>query len=170
MQMDPVFENDGCLFWYEPIDLFPTTHVFSEELFCGPMDSILLLYLCNSFDDFKTMVRNNGPLVGASDYQIEVVWNELNDHAFMESPGLTRAGFEVHGNILENLANVDNQKLMLDMLTLYCEDENWQDALGPEPAEVKPRIDERHALVIPGDEDLIALAVNLYNKGAYNEI
>jgi hypothetical protein len=170
MQMEQIFDDGYSLFWYEPTDLCSTTQVFYSQLAsAGPIE-IPLLFLCTSFDDFDLMVRNGGPLVKASADEVRALWIELNDHAFQESRGTVDAGFEVQGSILDYLADDHYRKLMLAMLRLYCEDEGWQETPGPEPAGVRFRIEGKTALAIPGDEDLVALAINLFNKGAFEMV
>jgi hypothetical protein len=172
MQMEQVFKDGSSLFWYEPADLHPTTLVFwySECGEAGGPFEISLLYLCTSFDDFQTMVRNSAAMAGASVDEIQALWTELSDHAFQQSPATAAAGFELQGTILDYLADDYYQRLMLAMLAFYCENKNWQDILGPEPAVVASRLEGKTALAIPGDEDLVALAINLFNSGADAEV
>ncbi|WP_148208166.1 hypothetical protein [Methanosphaerula palustris] len=168
--MEQIFDDGYSLFWYEPTDLCSTTRVFYSQLAsAGPIE-VPLLFLCTSFDDFDLMIRNGGPLVAASTDEVGALWTELNDHAFQESRGTADAGFDVQGSILDYLADDHYWKLMLAMLGLYCDEPGWQETLGPEPAEVRSRIEGKTALVIPGDEDLVALAINLFNRGAYEMV
>lgn len=172
MQMEQVFNDGSSLFWYESTDIHPTTLVFWHSecgVACGPIE-ISLLFLCTTFEDIETMVRNCGPMAEASVDEIEELWADLKKHAFHESPETAEAGFEVQGTILDYLADDYYQRLMLAMLGFYCENTSWQDTLGPEPAVVRSRLEGKQELVIPGDEDLVALAINLFNKGADAEV
>lgn len=204
-------DDEVTLFWYQPGDVFPTTHVFGRwegGVDCGPCAGISLLFLNNSINDFNMVFsslkygatdasegedkvlyadrhidafasklleiqkRNGGrSMRGVSGDEVRVLLGELNDHVFWATPGMeiTDAGLEGHGTMVDYLADEENQKLLLDILWLYADDPNWQDIHGPAPAVVRSRIRGKTALVLPGDEDLVALAINLYNKGAYEE-
>lgn len=203
--------DDVTLFWYEPADVFSTTHVFGRwegGVACGPCVGISHIFLNNSVEDFDTVfsslryganetpmgedevayaerhinafheglraleARSGGSLSGASGDEVRALLKELNEHVHWATPGMeiTGAGIEGHGTVVDYLADDENQKLLLAMLALFCEDADWQDTLGPKPAVVCSRLEGKTALVIPGDEDLVALAINLYNKGAYDEV
>lgn len=161
MQMEPVFNDGSSLFWYEPADLHPTTQVFWHSECgeaCGPF-ALSLLFLCTSFEDFETMVRNSAPMAGTPVDEIQALWTDLSRHAFLESPATADAGFKVQGTIPDYLADDYYQRLMLAMLAFYCENKNWQDTPGLEPAVVRSWLEGKTALAIPGDEDQIALAL-----------
>lgn len=124
------------------------------------------------FDRLRYLeARSGGSLAGATGGEVQSLLNELNEHVFLATPGMAiaGAGLEGHGTVLDYLADEWNQELGLAMLEHYCEDSNWQDVLGPDPAVVRSQIEGKKTLVIPGDEALLALAINLYNKGAYEE-
>lgn len=203
--------DDVTLFWYEPTDLYSTTHVVGRwegGVACGPCAGISLIFLNNSVEDFDMgfsslrygangapdgedevlyaerhvnlfydglralEARSGGSLAGASGDEVKALLSELNEHVFWATPGMeiTEAGIEGHGTMVDYLTDDENQQLLLAMLRLYCEDTDWQDTPGPKPVVVCSRLEGKTALVIPGDEDLVALAINLYNKGAYEEV
>lgn len=203
-------DDEVTLFWYEPTDITPTTHVFGRSecgVGCGPGLDMSFVFLANSVADIETVfsafrhgakdaatgedevayadrqmqaffdrlheleAEDNGSLANVPGDVITKLLGELDEHAYLATPGMavTNTGLEGHGMIVDYLADDWNQKLALGMLKLYCEDTCWQDALGPEPAVVCSQIEGKKALVIPGDEALVALAINLYNKGAYDE-
>lgn len=203
--------DEVSLFWYEPTDVSPATHVFGrweDGAACGPCAGISLIYLNNSVDDFSTVLfslshgandlpggaveevyadrhvdafmnglrnlaaRNGGSLVGVPGGEVKALLAELSTHVFLATPGMeiTGASLEGHGTIVDYLADDENQKLMLAMLGRYCDEPDWQNTPGPEPDVVRSRLEGKTALVVPGDEDLVALAINLYNNGAYEEV
>lgn len=209
----PVSDNEEVsLFWYEPSDVFPTTHLFGRwegGVASGPYPGISLLFLNNSVNDFTTVfsslrygandppeeedevlyadrhidafkdrlreiqVRNGGRMLrGASGDEVRALLGELSRHVYWATPGMeiTGAGLEGHGTMADYLADDENQRLMLAILWLYIENSDWQEIHGPAPAVVESRLNGKKALAIPGDEDLVALAINLYNNGAYEEV
>jgi len=204
-------DDEVTLFWYQPADVFPTTHLFGRwegGAECGPCAGISLLFLNNTVNDFTTVfsslrygandlpdgedevlyadrhvdafkdglgkiqTRNGGRMLrGASGDEVRALLGELSEHVFLATHGMeiTGAGLEGHGTMADYLADEENQRLMLAILWLYVEDPEWQDIPGPSPAVVRIRILGKTALELPGDEDLVALAINLYNRGAYEE-
>jgi hypothetical protein len=204
-------DDEVSLFWYEPTDVSPTTHVFGrweDGIACGPCAGISLIYLINSVDDFTTAfsslrhgandlptganeglyvnrhvdafndglralaASNGGSLAGISGDEVKGLLGELSKHVFLATPGMeiTGASLEGHGTMVDYLADGENQKLLLAMLGRYCDEPDWQNTPGPDADVVGPRLKGKTALVLPGDEDLVALAINLYNNGAYEEV
>jgi len=205
-------DDEVSLFWYEPTDVFPTTHVFGRweaGVASGPCAGISLLFLNNSVNDFTTVfstlrfgannppdgedevlyagryvdafttglrevqARNGGRMLrGASGDEVRALLGELDEHVSWATPGIeiTSAGIEGYGTMADYLADDENQQLLLAILWLYVEDPDWQDIHGPAPAVVRIRVLGKTALELPGDQDLVALAINLYNKGAYEEV
>lgn len=56
------------------------------------------------------------------------------------------------------------------MLRVYCADTYWWYENSPDVATVEARLEKDDIFALPGGEDMIALAVNLFNKGLYEEI
>ena len=81
--------------------------------------------------------------------------------------GLDSAAWASPGTLAEYLAEEENVSHFYGMLALFCTDEAVRQS-GEETAwcrDALPRIQSERRFRLPGDEELVAQAVNLYNRG-----
>ncbi|MEI6840959.1 MAG: HEAT repeat domain-containing protein [Methanomicrobiales archaeon] len=122
------------------------------------------------FKNLKSLESDNeGNL---PEYKLHILVTELNEHVCFATPGamISNAGIAAEGTILTYLSNEDNRKMALAILRYYCYDEDLHKEGGPDIDTLEGRLQGKYTFDIPGDEDLIALSVNLYNQGAYEMV
>ena len=186
------------MFEYEPADIHPTTlvlHRWEWGISCGPGPGSSFLFLCNSAEDYVTILSslgycaNDGPS-GEAGYKyamncihdffenlkslesdnggtlpedlINPLIAELNKHVCFSTHGvrISDAGIESKGTILNYLNDYEVFKKIRTLFKYYYESES-----GPDLARIKARLKRKKSFVLPGDAELIALVVNLYNEG-----
>lgn len=126
------------------------------------------------FDGFKAGLRevrekNGGTINDTSTGDIQAVFDRtLVQIWFTDAPALSSSELEAMGTLSTYLADKEVSHDLLAMLMTWCKEKDFH---GPEasridPASVLDRLDEtKESFNLPGDEDLVALGINLYNGG-----
>ena len=111
------------------------------------------------------------PETGAED-RVNALLSDLSSRLIATEGGMGErsvdsAAWGSAGTLSEYLADEENAGLFYGMLALFCTDDAVRES-GEEIAwcrDALPRLKSEHRFRLPGDEGLIAQAVNLYNRG-----
>ena len=122
------------------------------------------------FQELKALETKNGGILPENEYSLLIT--ELDKQVSFASPGsgINSGWIESQGSIVTYFADKKNRKQSLAMLRVYCSDTYWSYENSPDVATVEARLEKEDIFDIPGGEDMIALAVNLFNKGLNEEI
>jgi hypothetical protein len=110
------------------------------------------------------------PEAGAAD-RVNALLSDLSSRLILTEretgEDVDSAAWGVAGTLREYLADEENAGRFYGMLALFCTDEAVRQS-GEEIAwrrDALPRLKSERRFRLPGDENLIAQAVNLYNRG-----
>lgn len=121
-------------------------------------------YIREFFGSVKALELNNGGELPAD--QLAPMLIDLYKQVYIIAAGQRPRdiGLELHHDVCSYLDEESTQKEIRYMLEEFCKLPAYRYETGPDVAVVQARIMGDVPLSIPGDESLVALAVNLYNR------
>ncbi len=115
------------------------------------------------FNDIKSLESENGGVIPVEKAS-EILTRHEKEYFMGTTSNLGRqVRLTMFGTMSTFLDEEWNQEQLRELLWLYCKDKDLQEEYGLSIVPVHAKIKEKSTISIPGDEGLIAIAVNLFN-------